>query len=122
MENSTLKDRRKKYFTVGDEVYKREKDGSEKQILHSTKSTVRNTAVALLNDEYYKSLKRRIETFEVVGKKIQETLNYSYQILKPVIADGGELGENAYKIIVMLSNIGKGLESAKQILCEKVVD
>lgn len=120
LENNPLKERRKKYFASGAEVYKIERDGSEKQLIHSTKSTVRNTVVAVLNEEYYNGLNKRIDMLNTTSTKIQEAINYTYKTLKPVIANGGELGDNAYKIIIMLDTIKRALVNAEQVLRQKI--
>lgn len=109
----------RKYYTTGAEVYRKKADGSSEVILHSTKSTVRNIALSLLNEEYYGALVKQIDMLQTTEQKLQELANASYKLLKPIIADGGELGEQVYRIVHALFEMSKEVGNAKQVLRQR---
>lgn len=111
---------RKKYYSRGAEVYKRENDGSGTVLLHSTKGVIRNTVASLLNEEYYSSIEKRIKMLHTTSDKLQEIITYAYNTLKPIIANGGELSDDTYRIITQLSELRKAIGNAEQVLCEKI--
>ena len=111
---------KKKYYTSGAEVYKRESDGSGTVLLHSTKGGVRSTVASLLNEEYYGNIEKKITMLHTTGEKLQEIITYAYNTLKPIIANGGQMSEDVYRIILQLSEMKKVMGNAEQVLRQKI--
>lgn len=119
---SNIRPINRKYYEYNDVVYRRETNGDAVDLFRTNKGRVKSAAIENLNNEYYGGLEKQINILSNVEDRLKALMTFSYGILKPIINDGGEIGESAYRILKEIDNFRKDIDNEKQVLRKKNFD